>query len=777
MSIRGAIRGWLSRRSGSSSTSIPQNEAKALPELKAPTTEEKGSPGPKSENLAESGYSSDQPIRSKDQDRFNRWPFAKRIADTLSGRRDPSSLVIGIYGAWGEGKSSVLTMMRQALADDGHVVCVSFNPWHFGSDEQLLRSFFKTLAAALGKSVSTKLEGIGKHLERYGSILSAATVTVGGVVQLDPGNAAKAVGEALSTVELDKHRIRIEQILRNAGKRVVVLVDDIDRLDRHEIQTIFKLVKLSANFEYTSYVLAFDDEMVAEALGDKYGGGGVEAGRSFLEKIVQVPLNLPPADSLALRRLVFEGIESALNLSGIDVSDEQGERFAQHFIDGIGPGLTTPRHANLYVNALTFALPIMKGEVSPIDQMLIEGIRVFYPKLYATIRDHGEEFLRMYRDGREDDASMKAVVDMIDAGLEGVSTKDRKQIRRGLLEVLFPRLKGGYGSEWDGIWKSAKRVCSDAYFERYFRYGIPLDDVSDLAVDDFVESIKTSTEDETEKAFKALATQDCSRRLIQKIRNFEDDFSQEAAARLAVTVARNGSVLAREKGMIVSDWTFMQGAVLVAMLLKRIPDGEGRQALARRLLAEVEPLPFAIACVSWMRRSKDEEESERLLSDAVLNQLWQLVARRIGAAAAEAPLYRTFGRDAQTLYSLWNTHAETAGDVAKHLKERFDSDPSDVEQFLSMFVGTSWEMETGIPRRSEFDREDYDALIKLIDPEIVLSKLRERFGAQLDTPGIHHPVDTPLRDRLAEQFAYVHRKAKEEKKQKASAESLVAPAQ
>ena len=72
------------------------------------------------------------------------------------------------------------------------------------------------------------------------------------------------------------------------------MIDDIDRLDRTETQAIFKLVKLSASFNHTSYVLAFDDEIVAAAIGEKYGQGGLEAGRAFLEKI-----SGPPASSTA----------------------------------------------------------------------------------------------------------------------------------------------------------------------------------------------------------------------------------------------------------------------------------------------------------------------------------------------------------------------------------------------------------------------------------------------------------------------------------------------
>src|SRR5690606_29774728 len=118
-----------------------------------------------------------------------------------------------------------------------------------------------------------------------GGLLSLASVTIGGFVQLSPGDAAKSIGESLSTVSLDELRSRIDRMLDESKRRLVVLVDDIDRLDRDETHAIFKLVKLSASFKRTSYVLAFDDEVVAAALGERYGEGGVKGGREFLEKI------------------------------------------------------------------------------------------------------------------------------------------------------------------------------------------------------------------------------------------------------------------------------------------------------------------------------------------------------------------------------------------------------------------------------------------------------------------------------------------------------------
>jgi predicted KAP-like P-loop ATPase len=232
-------------------------------------------------------YRTDAPISDPRLDVFDREPFARRIADTIGERKDPSSLVVGIYGPWGDGKTTVLNFIRGRLKDYQSVICVSFNPWRMEGEQALLQGFFATLAEVLDKELTTSSEKLGDILKKYGALLKVAP---GGW-----GDAAVGAGTALSAVSLDELRNRISGMLRDTGKRVVVIMDDIDRLDRGEIQAIFRLVKLTGDFENTAYVLAFDEEMVASAVGEKYAsssGKTYEAGVNFLEKIVQVPLHL-----------------------------------------------------------------------------------------------------------------------------------------------------------------------------------------------------------------------------------------------------------------------------------------------------------------------------------------------------------------------------------------------------------------------------------------------------------------------------------------------------
>ena len=61
-------------------------------------------------------------------DRFQHWPFARRVADTIAHCADSSSIVLGVFAPWGTGKATVLNFIRKHLADQEHVVTVDFDP-------------------------------------------------------------------------------------------------------------------------------------------------------------------------------------------------------------------------------------------------------------------------------------------------------------------------------------------------------------------------------------------------------------------------------------------------------------------------------------------------------------------------------------------------------------------------------------------------------------------------------------------------------------------------
>ena len=86
-----------------------------------------------------------------------------------------------------------------------------------------------------------------------------------------------------------------------------------------------------------------------------------------------------------------------------------------------------------------------------------------------------------------------------------------------------------------------------------------------------------------------------------------------------------------------------------------------------------------------------------------------------------------------------------------------------MDNFLESFVGYAWGMESGLPHRADFDRGSYDAVAKLIEPDFIVTDLKQRYGAQLDTPQFHHSSETSLACRIAHQFTFIHLKVQEEK--------------
>jgi hypothetical protein len=704
-------------------------------------------------------YFSDQPILSHAQDRFNRSAFASRIADTIATRIDPSSIVLGLFGPWGDGKTSVLEMMQETLHQYPKVIVVRFNPWHFQTEDLLIRGFFATLAEAMDKSLPNMIEKAGDLLKKYGSLLSLGSLTFGGVVQLKPGDAAKGLGEAMSNVGLDELRVRIEGMLDESKRRLVVLIDDIDRLDRDETHAIFKLVKLSASFRHTSYILAFDDNVVSAALGERYGAGGASAGKAFLEKIIQVPLHLPQADENSLRLLALEGVQSSLNQAEIILNQAQVDAFVRHFDDGLWPRLDTPRRAKLYTNALMFALPILKGEVNPVDLMLIEGIRVFYPALYVGIRDNPELFLRGDRDNRRNafQQGPAAPIDtLLDRCLPGTLEEERNVVKARLLAPLFPRIGNTiYGGEWDRIWGSDQKVCSSQYFKRYFTYSVPLGDVPDAQVAALVKGV-SATDDAGRRLFlDDFARRQALPRVISMLRQRDETITSEQASALITTFAQNSDLLPRERGMMVLADTMTQGAILISALLRRIPTGQPRQSEAERLLRIAQPLSFALECIRWIRHYENRPEEMRVLSDEGEKPLQDILLARIEEENTISPLYLTYTKDAPALYWEWSKQAENAH-VQEALENRFNAEPNEVDTFLSCYVGEAWGMETGLPRPADFQRDQYNSVSKIISAEYIAANLRQRYGAELDSPQNYPDERMAQSRRVAHQFMSVH---------------------
>lgn len=723
-------------------------------ETSPPATEGQG----QQSNAADS-FSTDRPIKSSAEDRFNRWPFANRVVQAIANRADPTSLVIGIYGRYGEGKTSVLNLIRGELQNESNFVVVPFNPWLFGDQSQLLAAFFYTLADGLRRNLRRAKE-IGDILSKY-SFALAAVKPLG----IDLSEAARKLGQHLSSVQLEKQRHKLEDILRNSGKRVVVIIDDIDRLDRTEIQAIFKLVKLAADFERITYVLAFDDEMVAGALAERFPGDGNEAGRSYLEKIIQVPLHLPPADKLTLREATFQAVDGALQSNGVSLGEDEVQRFVKGFTEGLEICLTTPRMVSRYSNAITFAIPQLHGEANIVDCLLIEGLRVFYPNLYSTIRTNSEAFLGPESTLLEEDWKRHAKA-VIDRGLKGLDTHAHAAAIE-LIQTLFPQSKSVLGnmkflSDLDERLAKEQRVASSDYFLRFFQYAVPLRDLPDRKVQQFIGSLGAATVEEIEAQIRELAGNQRAERLVAKLREREKTLEPVSAEKLALALAGLGTIFPNPESFYPFIGAFSQAAILVANLVKRVPSGEQRDGVAERIMERATPTSLSIEILQWLRKTKDQDESERIVSAEVEVRLERQVADRVAREAETAPPHLTDPKNASRLFNIWFIYGDKES-LKTYITRRFDTDPKEAAKFLACYLPTVWSGLTGLPSKGSISRETYDGIANVVAPEKMIEYLRKVYGDRLDDElflaGHKGDVDA----RAAVTFVKMHRAVQNEK--------------
>lgn len=714
--------------------------------------------------MEEQNYSADSPVIQKEDDRFSRWTFSERVAEVISKRSDPSSIVIGLYGVWGDGKTSVLNFIENALSEDENVICIKFNPWRFGTEDELLSGFFFDIADAL----DAKLINTGDKLKDF---LKKAAPGAGAI--FGAKGAGDAVGSFLSTPDVNELKSRIEEALETAKRRVLILIDDVDRLENSEIHALFKLVKLTADFKYTSYILAFDKDVVAASLQERYSSTKNNAGEDFLEKIIQVPLHLPSVEQPILREFCFKGVDEALSISGIELSQQQVQEFVRDFSGAFDDCLTTPRKAKLYGNTLLFSLPILKGEVNPVDLMLIEGIRIFFPSLYGVIRKNKSQFSGIFSERNHSDSAPEKehIKSLIDTALLNTEDVDKKGVIR-LLKNMFPKLDSvygntTYGSDWYKEWDKGQRICSETYFSRYFTYSIPKNDIADGLITSLIsECPKWVADPETEEnPLSNILTSSNAELLIKKLRRISDEITPHESIALAVAISSKSDSYPNPDALFSHMNPLVQAAMLVSSLIQN-NETSTRKTIVESCIKITPCLEFKLEIFSWLKREEEDKPEKDAFSKSEINDIGIFLGNELlKFIEQDIDITSKYPNYVGTILYTLSTYIGREYSNA-YMKNQFKSDPNSLIRFLGAIVPTSWGMENGVSSKSDFEREQYNSLINYLDIEVVLDAIGVLVDEALVIPE-DYPNDYENKDEyiLIRQLLWLHQFVQKEKEQ------------
>ncbi len=575
-------------------------------------------------------FDADHPIERREQDRLDRRSFAEAIARQICSVPADHGFTIAVVGEWGAGKTSVLNMVKETLTDESETTPIlRFNPWLFRGATDLVARFFSELSAQLGQDRFRGLKQVVRALAGMSQALAPLS-PVPCTSELVKSAAQEAVN-ATAPPSLHQQREDLRDALAESESRVVVLIDDIDRLEPREIREMVRLVRLVSGLPNLVFVLAFDRQRIAKSLGEDEAEG-----QEYLDKIVQVTYTLPAVRKETLSDMLSAWLEELIQDRKVPRPDD--EVWGQVFYEVIKPLIGNLRDVKRYINSLPVTLDTVGGEVAIADLLGLEALRVLRPSMFAELRAHAHCLVHSQSESRswmnQEDRSGE-IKGELSAMLERAG--DERGILESVFELLFPATRGilggsWHGPEWNRTWRQRRRVACEEVLSVYLQAGL---DKTALPFSE-VQALVAALADEKEltRLIEALDSQRLER-AIEQLEDFEEDIPVEALLVAVPVLANQMHRLSRHSASFFHIDPRFKAKQIIARLLTRIQDREALAASVPEVLEKVNTLSSRFHLVEMVghRQSVGHgligEDKARLLEDQLVAQLKSTTAKQL----------------------------------------------------------------------------------------------------------------------------------------------------
>ncbi|OFX26006.1 MAG: hypothetical protein A2033_10755 [Bacteroidetes bacterium GWA2_31_9] len=321
----------------------------------------------------------DNPIENTDDDKIGYDDLVKRITGNVLHDIYNKSFTIGIVGPWGNGKSSLIKLVQNKIKENKpkNIVEINFYPFLNHNDEDIITEFFKSLSSKLEKydgSLSKQLFGYADkliQLYKKGDIKYF----------LDKHISLNSNTPAYNLYE------EINSILKKINKKIIVYIDDLDRLNEKEIIQVLKLIRNTANFNNTVFIVAMDKKYVVDALKNSKDFQN----ERFVDKFFQLEVYLPEIKKSILldlfEKLIFDSNEIEPKVKEkIKIALTRKETLFRYYISNI-------RDVKKLANQLIFENTFINDEINYTDFINFIFLKTHYPKFIQSLNTNRAKFL------------------------------------------------------------------------------------------------------------------------------------------------------------------------------------------------------------------------------------------------------------------------------------------------------------------------------------------------------------------------------------------------
>ncbi len=226
------------------------------------------------------------------------------VLSEICTHKDLAPLTLGIFGFWGSGKTSLMQMLKSRLdASETKTKTLWFNAWRYEGREEAQSALIHAIIAKLveDKTLLQEASDVLKRLKDGASVLKLAKFIGKTVMTMTPDldgflNCFKEQSEKIAETMEQFERDFTELLVRAKIERIIVFIDDLDRCSSEKVIDTFETIKLFLNTPACTFVIGADPDKIEQAVGEVYKVTDTERRRDYLEKIVQIPFNIPQQD-------------------------------------------------------------------------------------------------------------------------------------------------------------------------------------------------------------------------------------------------------------------------------------------------------------------------------------------------------------------------------------------------------------------------------------------------------------------------------------------------
>ncbi len=226
-------------------------------------------------------FVADKEIEDENEDRFNFTEKAERFAERVFNNGSNESLVFGIEAPWGAGKSSFVNLCKKYLTKNykNKIIVYEFNPLRYENQDKLLEKFIGGLIMEIKQHIF--VPEINSLISKYSTLLRN--------IKTSFSFFGFNISFPLNTDSIDNIIDRLETALKNIEKKIIIIVDDLDRLNYSSIKEVLFVIKKSFTFPNISYVLCYDIDNISKP---KTKNLIAEDIFEFFEKFINIKISL-----------------------------------------------------------------------------------------------------------------------------------------------------------------------------------------------------------------------------------------------------------------------------------------------------------------------------------------------------------------------------------------------------------------------------------------------------------------------------------------------------